>query len=760
MFITAPSVAGMVIGLRLAGWLQPLEFAALDQFFLLRPPDSIDARIVIVEIREPDLQTLGQWPMSDHQLAQLLTLIKQQQPRVIGLDLYRDLPVEPGHQELVNALQSIPNLIGIQKVIVNADGAAVKPPQPLTKLVQLSANDLIIDADGKVRRSLLAIDEKGEIIPTLGNALALSYLQAQNIDATTSDTDQVQIGKARFTSLQENDGPYVRADTGGYQILANFRNLPRRFDQVSLTQVLTRQVPNDLFRDRIVLIGITAESVGDFFLTPYSAGWGGQLTNRTSGVELHAEVTSQILSAVLEGRPLIQFWSEPLEYLWIAAWALIGAMVSWGLRYRDSASQRLPLTAISISGLGVGLVGGSYLAFLQSWWVPVVPAVLALVGAAIAVTSYVARSTLEIRETFSRYLTDEVVANLLETSQGLKLGGEKRKVTILMADLRGFSAISERISPEQTVAFINRYLEIMTEAITQYGGTINEFLGDGIFVLFGAPVQQADDAQRAIACAIAMQQAMQQVNEQTLAMNLPLLEMGIGVHTGEVLAGNIGSRKRAKYTVIGSHVNLASRIESYTVGGQVLVSKAVLAETGVTVRIDEQFQVQPKGIQEPLTLYEIGGIGGEFNLFLPRDDEAMIALPWQLSIEYTVLEEKRSGSQVFQGSIRKLSTNQAEVCAAVPVERLTNLKIRLLANSPKSRGMRDVYAKVTDPFNPNTGCFTVRFTAVPPEVATLFDYLQQMAEMGEIGRRRDAETGRQEEKREQGDFGESDRSIG
>src|SRR4028119_571169 len=153
VLIAAPSVAGLLIGLRSAGLLQALELAALDEFFRLRPLEPVDSRIVIVEINEADVQKARQWPMSDATLAKLLETLKQQKPRAIGLDLYRDLPVEPGHQELVKVFASTPNLIGIQKVVSNLSGSAVNPPLTL-KPEQISANDFVVDSDGRVRRSL------------------------------------------------------------------------------------------------------------------------------------------------------------------------------------------------------------------------------------------------------------------------------------------------------------------------------------------------------------------------------------------------------------------------------------------------------------------------------------------------------------------------------------------------------------------------------------------------------------------------------
>lgn len=727
VLVAAPSVTGLLIGLRLAGLLQALELATLDQFFRLRPQEFVDSRIVIVEINEADVQKAGQWPMSDATLAKLLEILKQQKPRAIGLDLYRDLPVEPGHQELVKVFESTPNLIGIQKVVGNSSGLAVNPPPTLGKLGQVGANEFVVDSDGKIRRNLLSLkDKSGKTILSFGAALALTYLEAEGITLQVADAskNQFKLGKAVFTPFDANDGGYVRADVGGYQILSNFRNLRQGFRTISMTEVLEGRMPTDLLRGRIVLIGVTGESVGDFFYTPYSSGRVGQAAITYTGVAVHADLASQILSAALEGRPQIRVWSEPLEWLWIFGWSVVGATLSWIWRYRGGVTVRSPLMVVSIFLAGSCLVIGSYLAFLQGWWIPIVPPVMALFGSAIAITSYLVHTATGMRQTFGRYLTDEVVANLLETPEGLQLGGEKRKVTILMSDLRGFSALSERVSPEIAVSVINFYLEVMTEVISQYHGTINDLMGDGMLVMFGAPISGEDDSQRAIACALAMQLAMDRVNQHNQQLNLAPLEMGIGINTGEVLVGNIGSQKRAKYTVMGSPVNLASRIESYTVGGQVLVSKDTLKDVGTILRIDGEMQVQPKGIQELITIYEIGGIGGQFNLFLPKAEEMLVVLNQEIPVQYTVLEGKHLGERVFQGKLVKLSAHVAELDSEYPVELLSNLKINLLTGTEKARGLGDIYAKVVKTSVDSPTQFYVRFTGIPPEVGAVLYYLR------------------------------------
>jgi adenylate cyclase len=689
----------------------------------------------VVEITESDLQKVGLWPMPDALLARLLTLLKQQQPRAIGLDLYRDLPVEPGYKELVKIFQTTPNLIGIQKVVGETTGASVNPPPALKERGQIGSNDLLSDADGILRRTLLSLkDRQNHVILTLGTQLALLYLKDEQVTLETLDskTGQVKLGKTVFTPLSRNEGSYVGLDAGGYQILANFRSLRQGFRSVSLTDVLEKRMPPDFARDRIVLIGVTAESAGDGYLTPYSGGFvgggfGGEAIGSTSGVFIHADVASQLLSAALDGRAPIHVWPDPMEYLWILGWATVASILCWSGRYRQLSRQtsskihdRLPLTAIAIATLLVGLTGGSYLAFLQGWWIPMVPATLTVLGCALGITGYAARSASEMRQTFGRYLTDEVVANLLETPEGLKLGGERRTVTVLISDLRGFSAISEQLSPEKAVSVVNLYLESMTTVIHQYQGTINEILGDGIFVMFGAPIQRDNDAERAVACAIAMQLAMYQVNHQLASKQLPLLEMGIGIHTGEVLAGNVGSSQRAKYTVIGSTVNLASRIESYTVGGQILVSDRTFKAAGDQVQTLGQLQMQAKGIRDPIALYDVRGIGAPYHLSLPPEETRLTHLKQVIPVQYRIVEGKSLIDEAYQGSFVQLSTQAAELQSQQALELLTNLVINLLIETDTSTELWDIYAKVVEVFPHESTRSRIRFTSVPPAVTALF----------------------------------------
>jgi len=717
VWITVPTVTGCILLLRWLGFLQLLELAAFDQLIRLRPPDSPDSRIVIVGITETDIQTLGTSILSDADLAQLLTTIKQQKPRAIGLDIVRDQPEGTGQEQLNHVFQTTPNLLGAKKVIANDPNSAIQAPPLLEKQGQIAGVDVVLDPDGKVRRGFLYItSDTDETLPSLGLGLAQLYLKSDTItpQPSSQNPDDLQLGQAVFVPWEANDGGYIRTDAGGYQMMLNYRNSP--FTTVSLSDVLANQIPADLMRDRVVLIGYTAPSKKDEFLTPYSSILVGN-PQTTYGVLIHAQLTSQIISAAFGERPLIKTWSEPLEWTWILLWSGIGATIRWRWRYAGGVAKfSFPPLLFTLLA-GGSLVGICYLAFLQGWWIPLVPPGFALVGSVIAITSYLAHQATTIRYCFSRYLTDEVVANVLENPDALNLEMQRQNVTILMSDLRGFSNISERLPPEQVASLLNIYLSAMTDIINQYKGTINDFIGDAILVFFGAPTQQADDAQRAVACAVAMQLAMSRVNQELNQSGLPKIKMGIGINTGEVVVGNIGSQKRTKWTVIGSPINLASRIESYTVGDQILISEATWQEAGIDgVKICQKKLVQPKGFHQPIPIYDVVGIGGTYDLHLPEVREEIVDLQEEIPIQFTVISGKEIGEERFWGKIFKLSVNGAAIRCEFPLEPLTSLQVYLVNPFGDNQIRGDFYARVSESLVADKTAVWVQFTVMAPDV--------------------------------------------
>ncbi len=328
-----------------------------------------------------------------------------------------------------------------------------------------------------------------------------------------------------------------------------------------------------------------------------------------------------------------------------------------------------------------------------------------------------------IRQTFGSYLSDEIVDTILEKG-GLKIGGEKRRATMLMADLRGFTSLSERLPAEDVVAMLNIYLETMTEIIQKYQGTIDEFIGDAILVIFGAPILRPDDPLRAVACALEMQLAMTSVNERNRRSGYPEVALGIGINTGEVVMGNIGSQKRIKYAVVGRAVNLTARIESYTVGGQIFISETTLDECGEILWIDRALKVMPKGINKPLTIHEVVGIGGDFQLFLPPKPEiSWIELKQVIPVQFTVVDWKPTEELGHGGAITKIAPKMVEIHSKVLPSPLANLRISLY--DPDDREITDdLYGKVVAHLCETPPAFLVHFTSLPPEAeAFLTEFL-------------------------------------
>ena len=215
-----------------------------------------------------------------------------------------------------------------------------------------------------------------------------------------------------------------------------------------------------------------------------------------------------------------------------------------------------------------------------------------------------------IQRVFGRYLSDDIVDTLLESPEALHVGGEKRSIAILMSDIRGFSPISERLDPEQVVKLLNNYLGKMTDVIVAHEGTIDEFIGDAILVFFGAPILRDDDCERAVACAVDMQAAMAGVNAWNRENRLPEIGMGIAVNAGDVVVGNIGSVKRAKYAAVGAQVNLVARMQEHAAAGEIVVAESVLPAAEGTARVVGREEAALKGMRDPTALYRVEGMPG------------------------------------------------------------------------------------------------------------------------------------------------------
>jgi adenylate cyclase len=323
-----------------------------------------------------------------------------------------------------------------------------------------------------------------------------------------------------------------------------------------------------------------------------------------------------------------------------------------------------------------------------------------------------------IRQIFSRYLSNEVVEELLGSSDALKMSGEIRDVTFLVSDLRGFTALSSELSPNEVIRVLNSYLERMVEIINRYRGTVNEFQGDGVLVFFGAPLKHADDPQRAIVCAIEMQNALIEMNAVQRQNNLPEFNMGIGINSGEVVVGNIGSEERAKYTAVGSPINIAFRIESYTTSGQILISPDTFEKVRTQVRTRGSIRANFKGIDHPLNLYDIVSIEGKYQTSLEEKiPDELTRLQPPMPIKCFLIEEKTVSEKVIAGHIIRLGVSSAEAILEKPIESHANLKV--LLSSLETEGLSGIYAKVVSFRSKNSSqnnSVYLEFTWLPEDV--------------------------------------------
>lgn len=374
------AVIFLVIIARLTGSLQFIEWMLLDTFLRMRPAEPVDEKVVIVGINEKDITKIG-YPVPDGEIAALIQKIQKHKPRIIGLDLFKDSPVEPGSQELRKVFQENRNVIGIEKVL---QPQPIAPP-PYLSPEQVGFVDIIPDKDGKYRRYLLWTPNPKNLEEdkfSFSLRLATAYLAAKNITLSEGvhNPAAFQFGSTELPIFYANTGGYIKTDDGGIQILMNFRNGKKRFIFLSLHDLKNNKISENFLRDKIVIIGMIAISSSDLFYT--SAISDLKLYSTIYGVEYHAHATSQIINAVLHGRPLLKSWSDPWEYLWIIVWGLVPMII--GRLTQSLWSNLVAVVASSICLIGVGYF------FLIWWglWIPIAPNLLILLTGGVGLSAF------------------------------------------------------------------------------------------------------------------------------------------------------------------------------------------------------------------------------------------------------------------------------------------------------------------------------------------------------------------------------------
>ena len=291
-----------------------------------------------------------------------------------------------------------------------------------------------------------------------------------------------------------------------------------------------------------------------------------------------------------------------------------------------------------------------------------------------------------IRQAFGRYLSYEIVDKILDTPDGLSIGGNMSNITVMMSDLRGFTAMCEHMDPSDLIKMLNHYLDYMGKIIKELHGTVIEYVGDGILAIFGEPVKLENHAENAVRCAIMMQSKMSEINKWNEEHGYPRLKMGIGINTGDAVVGNIGSEHAVKYNVIGSCVNLCGRIESYTTEGQLFISPTTHEMIGCDMIIDNSFEVAPKGVKEPITIYSVKGLKEPYNISYEVETGEIIPLEKKEYVSLKVLDGKHISDKRETATVTGRSDTQVLFTTEAKLDVFDNIILS---------AAHDVYGKIT-----------------------------------------------------------------
>ncbi len=542
-----------------------VEMAMYDSWFRLQGAQDPGEQVVVIGMDEASVQELGPpaWPRSTH--ARLLEKLKE--ARVVGFDMTFDVPSEPAEdQTLGKAVAEHGRVVLASQFSFEEDESGAKvqvfqPPRPeiMAGAAGLGFVNTPTDPDGVVRHMTTVDTNTFQIpFPSLGLAVALAALDL--------NPTQLELKPGALSA-----GDKVIPLNKNNQSLPVFWGPQGTFKTYSYAAVLNGEVAPAAFKDKIVMIGPTASIEKDSYPTPYTTSnlvLSGALP--TPGVEIHASVVQSFLDG---------HWYKKVHPAANIAFLLLSGL--------------LTATVISRRGPWLGLVGALAVALLtaatafglwakaQLWLNVAAPLALvfltyASITAAEFVQSEIGRR--KIRNMFGRYVSDSVVEELMRDPDNIALGGQRRTLTIMFCDIRGFTAYSENKPPEEVVSRLNEYLTAMTEIILRHGGTLDKYLGDGLMAFFGAPVYFYDHIQRAVQTAVEMQEAIDKLNLDWAAKDEPPLKAGVGINSGSALVGNVGSPDRMDYTLIGEDVNLASRVEGLTktYGSYIVISERTI----------------------------------------------------------------------------------------------------------------------------------------------------------------------------------------
>lgn len=582
-----------VTGASALGYLESLQARTLDLVLLLGG-QRFPSEVVIVAIDDAAFEAIGaRRPIPRGHLAAVIHGLRRAGAAVAGLDVPLDVATSPAEDGALVAAVSEFSQDGLSRVVL-IDGPAPEAgplADPAFRAMALRGSDRVpVDRDGVIRRTALFVGEPaGHVAPVLAVAV---LARAGGRDAPARLAAASRAGSLALPTWRPGGG----LDPGGAPLpfragellRINFVGPEKSFLTIPSTTVARlgdpeAAVPADNpLRGRIALVGATFRDSRDFFQTP---------VNRLSGVEVHANVVDMLGSRRLI-RPSGWLTSLAIQVLV----TFVAAMILTYLRPLPGSLAAIALTLV------VGLPA-SYAAFHGGGYA--VDFVLPVLAVCLLGLVAQVQARRRLRESFGRYVGRDVLAQIVADTPALE--GTRREVSLLVSDIRGFTTFSEKLPAETVASHLNAYFPAMVDAIFAHRGTVDDFIGDGILAVFGAPIEDPDHPRQAVEAAIAMQEALARLNQDWTTQGLPTLRMGVGVHTGTVFVGSIGSRERAKYTVIGDPVNVTARLEGLNkdLGTTILLTEAVRSAIGDLVETQFRGEISVKGRTEPLRVYEV-----------------------------------------------------------------------------------------------------------------------------------------------------------
>jgi len=604
-------------------FFEVLEEKTLDMRFMLRGAKAPGPETVIATIDEKSINKLGRFPWPRSVWGRVVDRLTEEGARVIVFDVFFTEPESVESDDLFQQAIMRSNRV-VLPVVFDLSGtdtyketgftdkkqdfmtpsafasnknaedsfAPLQAKLVLPTLARFSSFakaiahiNMVPDGDGTLRWETLAILYQGDLYPPIGLQAARLYLGLKTDDLALDSRKEIHLGSAK-----------IPIDEFG-RMLINYRGPNNTFPKYSISDILDRTLPPGTFKDKIVLIGATAIGIYDLRVTPFSPNM--------AGIEKHASVVDNILH-----RDFLHRTETGVIVLVFLFALLLGILIP-----RIGAGSGVVLFVALVTGY-IGFV--YYLFVAKGIWFNLVYPYSALFFGYTSLTAYrfftEERRARDIRKMFSSYVSKRIVDELIRDPSKAKLGGDRKEITVLFSDIRGFTSFSEKHEPEEVVSLLNEYLGAMTNIVFEHEGTLDKFVGDAIMALWGAPVGQPDHAERAVRCALDMIEKLEELQKKWLAEGKYVIDIGIGINTGDMVVGNMGAEgKKMDYTVIGDNVNLGARLEGLTrkYNNHIIISEFTYAKVKDIVKVNELGSVTVKGKEQPVVIYDLVGVKGE-----------------------------------------------------------------------------------------------------------------------------------------------------